>query len=64
MNQNSLEQLGPQGQANDSKISLFDILVFLKRTYELIALIGIFGVAASIGYFIITLKQYLASAQI
>ena len=64
MNQNSLGQIGPQEQINDSEISLLDILVFLKRSYKLIAFIGILGVAASFGYLLITPKQYQASAQI
>lgn len=64
MNQNSSEQLGPQEQINNSEISLLDILIFLKLSYKLIALIGILGVAVSIGYLLITPKQYLASAQI
>lgn len=64
MNQNLSGQLGPQDQINDSEISLLDILIFLKRSYKLVALIGILGVAASFGYLLITPKQYQASAQI
>jgi uncharacterized protein involved in exopolysaccharide biosynthesis len=64
MNQNSSGQIGPQDQINESEISLLDILAFLKRSYKLIALIGILGVAASFGYLLITPKQYLANAQI
>jgi LPS O-antigen subunit length determinant protein (WzzB/FepE family) len=64
MNQNSSGRIGSQDQTNGSEISLVDILIFLKRSYKLIALIGILGVAASIGYFLITPKQYQASAQI
>lgn len=64
MNQNSSGQIGPQNQINDPEISLQDILIFLKRSYKLIALIGILGVAASFGYLLVTPKQYQASAQI
>jgi uncharacterized protein involved in exopolysaccharide biosynthesis len=64
MNQNSSGQIGPQEQINDSEISLLDILVFLMRSYKLIVLIGILGVAASFGYLLTTPKQYQASAQI
>jgi LPS O-antigen subunit length determinant protein (WzzB/FepE family) len=49
---------------NNSEISLLDIFIFLKRSYKLIALIGLFGVAASSIYLLITPKQYQASAQI
>jgi uncharacterized protein involved in exopolysaccharide biosynthesis len=62
MNQNSSGQIGPQEQINDSEISLLDILAFLKRSYKLIALIGILGVAALFGYLLITPKKYQASA--
>jgi capsular polysaccharide biosynthesis protein len=64
MNQNSSGQIGPQDQINDSEISLLDILVFLRRSYKLIAFIGILGVAVSFSYLLITPKQYQASAQI
>jgi uncharacterized protein involved in exopolysaccharide biosynthesis len=64
MNQNSSGQLSSQEQINYSEISLLDILIFLKRSYKLIALIGILGVATSFGYLLIAPKQYLASAQI
>lgn len=64
MNQNSSGRIGPQEQINDSEISLLHILVFLRRSYKLIALIGILGVAASFGYLLVTPKQYQASAQI
>jgi len=64
MNQNSSGQIGPQDQINESEISLLDILIFLKRSYRLIALIGILCVAASFGYLLITPKQYQASVQI
>jgi LPS O-antigen subunit length determinant protein (WzzB/FepE family) len=64
MNQNSSGQLGLQDQINDSEISLLDIFIFLKRSYKLIALIGLLGIAASIGYLLITPKQYQANAQI
>ena len=64
MNQNSSGQSSTQEQINDSEISLLDILVFLRRSYKLIVLIGILGVAGSFGYLLITPKQYQASAQI
>jgi LPS O-antigen subunit length determinant protein (WzzB/FepE family) len=64
MNQNSSGQFSPQAQSNESEISLFDILVFLRRSYKLIALIGILGVATAFGYLLIVPKQYQASAQI
>jgi uncharacterized protein involved in exopolysaccharide biosynthesis len=64
MNQNSSGQFGSQEQINDPEISLLDVLIFLKRSYKLIALIGILGVAASCGYLLITPKQYQVSAQI
>jgi LPS O-antigen subunit length determinant protein (WzzB/FepE family) len=64
MTQNSSGQLSSQEQINDSEISLLDILIFLRRSYNLIALIGILGVAVSFGYLLITPKQYQASAQI
>jgi capsular polysaccharide biosynthesis protein len=64
MNQNTSEKFHAQVQINESEISLLDILVFLKRSYKLIAIIGILGVAASFAYLLITPKQYQASAQI
>lgn len=64
MNQNTSGQIGPQEQSNDSGISLLDILVFLRRSYKLIVIMGIVGVAASFGYLLVTPKQYRASAQI
>jgi hypothetical protein len=64
MNQNSSRQFSLQEQINDSEISLMDILIFLKRSYKLIVLIGLLGVAASFGYLLIAPKQYQASAQI
>jgi uncharacterized protein involved in exopolysaccharide biosynthesis len=64
MNQNSSGQLVPQDQINDTEISLLDILIFLKRSYKLITLIGIIGVTASFGYLLVVPKQYQASVQI
>lgn len=64
MNQNSPEKLDPQKQINEPEISLLDVLVFLRQSYKLIALIVILGVAASFGYLLIVPKQYQASAQI
>jgi capsular polysaccharide biosynthesis protein len=64
MNQNSPGQLGQQEQIEESEISLLDILVFLRRSYKLIALVGILGIATSFGYLLITPKQYQAIAQI
>ena len=51
-------------EENNSEISLLDILVFLKRSYKLIVLMGLLGVTASFGYLLISPKQYQASAQI
>jgi LPS O-antigen subunit length determinant protein (WzzB/FepE family) len=64
MNQNSSGQLRPQDQINESEISLLDALIFFKRSYKLIVLIGILGVVTSFVYLLITPKQYRASAQI
>jgi capsular polysaccharide biosynthesis protein len=64
MNQNSSGQFSSQEQPRDSEKSLLDIFIFLKRSYKLIALIGLLGVAASSIYLLITPKQYQASAQI
>jgi LPS O-antigen subunit length determinant protein (WzzB/FepE family) len=64
MNQDSPGQFDVQEQINESNISLLDILVFLRRSYKLIALISILGVAASFGYLLIAPKQYQAIAQI
>ena len=64
MNQNSSRQLRPQDQINESEISLLDALIFFKRSYKLIVLIGILGVVTSFVYLLITPKQYRASVQI
>jgi uncharacterized protein involved in exopolysaccharide biosynthesis len=64
MNQNSSVQIGPQDQIYDSGISFLDIFIFLKRSYKLIALMGILGVAVSFIYILILPKQYQAIAQI
>jgi LPS O-antigen subunit length determinant protein (WzzB/FepE family) len=64
MNQNPSGQDGPQEQSSYSEISLLDIFIFCKRSYKLIALIGLLGVAASSTYLLITPKQYQASVQI
>ena len=62
MSQNNRSSNAPLNQ--EEEISLLDILLFLKRSYKLIAFIGILGVAVSFGYLLITPKQYQASAQI
>ena len=54
----------PQSQINDSEISLIDILRFLKSAYKTILIFGVFGIAASIAYLVITPKQYEATSQI
>ena len=54
----------PQSQINDSEISLIDILGFLKSAYKTILIFGVFGIAASIAYLVITPKQYEATSQI
>jgi LPS O-antigen subunit length determinant protein (WzzB/FepE family) len=64
MSQHSPIQFSSQEQINDTEISLINILIFLKRSYKLIALIGLLGVATSFGYLLITPKKYQASAQI
>lgn len=51
-------------QQLEDEISLLDILIFFRRSYKLIAFIGILGVVTSFGYLLITPKQYQASAQI
>jgi capsular polysaccharide biosynthesis protein len=62
MSQNNQSSNAPLNQ--EEEISLLDILLFLKRSYKLIAFIGILGVTASFGYLLSTPKQYQASAQI
>jgi capsular polysaccharide biosynthesis protein len=63
MTQNSPNSQNTQ-EFQEGEISLLDILIFLKRSYKFIALIGLLGVTASIGYLLVTPKQYQASAQI
>lgn len=46
------------------EISLIDILRFLKSAYKTILIFGVFGIAASIAYLVITPKQYEATSQI
>jgi LPS O-antigen subunit length determinant protein (WzzB/FepE family) len=64
MNQNSSRQFDPQEQSSESEISLLDMLIFLKRSYKLIALTALLGIVASSVYLLIAPKQYQASAQI
>ena len=49
---------------NETEISLIDILRFLKGAYKTILIFGVFGIAASIAYLVMTPKQYEAVAQI
>lgn len=51
-------------QHQEDEISLLDIVLFLKRTWKLIAVAGLLGVACSMIYLAITPSQYQASAQI
>jgi hypothetical protein len=64
MNQNSLIKIGSQEHANAFEISYLDIIIFFKRSFKLIVLVGLLGITASSIYLLIKPKQYLANAQI
>ncbi len=64
MNQSLPRQSGSQEIDLQEEISLIDILRFLKGAYKTILIFGVFGIAASIAYLVMTPKQYEAVAQI
>jgi LPS O-antigen subunit length determinant protein (WzzB/FepE family) len=46
------------------EVSFFDILVFLRRSWKIIVVLGAMGLAIAVIYILITPKQYQAIAQI
>jgi len=57
-------QLHGDSNDSDTRISLLDVLCFLKGSYKTIAITGVVGVVFSLIYLAITPKQYEATAQI
>ena len=62
MSQNS--QLQNASLNQEAEISLLDILLFLKRSWKIIAAVGAIGLVIAVIYFLIAPKQYQAIAQI
>jgi LPS O-antigen subunit length determinant protein (WzzB/FepE family) len=62
MYQNNQPSNAPLNQ--EEEISLLDILLFLRRSWKIITIFGVIGLAAAIVYLLIAPKQYQAIAQI
>ena len=62
MSQNNQPSNAPLNQ--EEEISLLDILLFLRRSWKIIAIFAVIGFAAAVIYLLIAPKQYQAIAQI